>query len=515
MMNRLKTAIYAALIAGLFFSTFQWLIEKDWARDDYSYGMLIPFIVLYLLWEKKSLFFKKESDPTWSGLLLFLPGILLFWIGELSGEFFMLYFSSWLIVFSLCWLNMGLEKVKVILFPLFFSLTMFPLPNFINTKLTLQLKLISSKLGVMMLQAYGMSAFREGNIIDLGFTQLQVVDACNGLRYLMPLIVLGLFLTYFFKAALWKKILLVLTTVPISIIVNSLRIASVGILYQYWGPMVAEGFFHDFSGWSIFMLSLGILLSEMWILKKIFPEKQLQKIHYEQQLPADEKQMESSQESLSFFHPPQFVASVILLGITLIISQSVEFREKTPISKSFDKFPMQVGSWNGNRQSMEQKFIDTLDLSDYVIIDFKNENGKDVNLYVAYYESQSKGESIHSPETCLPGSGWIFKDAGKVNIPVDMKNEKEIPVNRSIMEKSGYRQLVYYWFPQRGRILTNAYELKLYTFWDALTRQRTDGALVRVITSVYPDEDIEDAEKRMQGFVKDIVPVLTEFIPGG
>jgi EpsI family protein len=82
------------------------------------------------------------------------------------------------------------------------------------------------------------------------------------------------------------------------------------------------------------------------------------------------------------------------------------------------------------------------------------------------------------------------------------------------MEKGGVRQLTYYWFPQRGRILTNAYQLKLFAFWDALTRQRTDGALVRVITPVYEFERLENAEKRLQEFVKEVVPVLDEYLPG-
>ena len=86
-------------------------------------------------------------------------------------------------------------------------------------------------------------------------------------------------------------------------------------------------------------------------------------------------------------------------------------------------------------------------------------------------------------------------------------------MTRAFMEKSGYRQLSYFWFPARGRILTNAYEMKLYTFWDSLTRQRTDGALVRVITPVLQGEQVEDAERRLQEFTKQIVPVLEEFIP--
>jgi len=86
-------------------------------------------------------------------------------------------------------------------------------------------------------------------------------------------------------------------------------------------------------------------------------------------------------------------------------------------------------------------------------------------------------------------------------------------VNRAFIEKSGQRQLAYFWFPMRGRILTNAWEMKLYTFWDALTRQRTNGALVRLITPVMQGEQVQDAEARLQGFTREIVPVLEEFIP--
>ena len=87
-------------------------------------------------------------------------------------------------------------------------------------------------------------------------------------------------------------------------------------------------------------------------------------------------------------------------------------------------------------------------------------------------------------------------------------------VNRAVMQLGRNRQITYYWFPQRSRILTNAFQLKIYTFWDALTRQRTDGALVRLITKVCPDEKIEAAEARLKKFVRDIEPVLEECIPG-
>ena len=171
-------------------------------------------------------------------------------------------------------------------------------------------------------------------------------------------------------------------------------------------------------------------------------------------------------------------------------------------------------------------------------------------------ESQRKGESIHSPETCLPGSGWEFKNTGTVTIPLPAAggrltsqrfnesptagggvptvqgsgfsgstptaggrltnqrfNDSTITVNRAVMEKGAYKQLSYFWFPMRGRVLTNIWQMKWYTFWDALTRQRTDGTLVRLITPVYPNESVEDADKRLVAFTREIVPVLNEYLP--
>jgi len=130
---------------------------------------------------------------------------------------------------------------------------------------------------------------------------------------------------------------------------------------------------------------------------------------------------------------------------------------------------------------------------------------------VAYYESQRKGATTHSPETCLPGSGWNFEESGTAHI--DLGSGKTMNVNRAFIEKSGSRQLIYFWFPQRDRILTNLVQVKIYSFWDALTRQRTDGALIRIITPVYPDEEEKDAEARLQTFARMIVPVTRDFIP--
>jgi len=533
-------SVYSVLLYCIYQSTLFILIHL-WGTERYNYCSLLPFIVAYIIWEKRKELSRLSSQPTWLGLIPFGIGVFLYWLGMLGELDFTLHLSIWFIIVGITLGHLGREKTKTILFPIFFMLSMIPFPNFIYQKISFTLKLLSSLFGVEMMRILGISAHREGNVIDLGYTQLQVVDACSGLRYLIPLIVLGILLAYFFKAAWWKKAVLIISTLPISVIVNSLRIASVGILYPILGKKVVEGFFHDFSGWFIFMLSFGLLLMEMWILKKVpglrFKVQGVRQTEKDDRGPKLEggenrtvadvegvkpggieservKKKTTRQGYRAFFKPPQFLVVVIILGSILALSQNVEYRQFIPIKKAFDKFPLNIGEWTGTRGDIEERFLKILHLSDYIVVDFKNKKGKIVDFYIAYYESQRRGKTIHSPQICLRGSGWGFKEFERIDIQYETTmNQKSMPVKRVLMVKSGSKRLCYYWYPQRGRILTNAYQLKIYVFWDALTRQRTDGALVRLITPVYEDEEIEDSEIRLQGFMREVVPVLDEFLP--
>ena len=592
-----RLAVYVVLLTGIFYSVYQEMIFSWWPNEDFNYCYLILPVVLYLIWDKKDHLAAVPSQPSWMGILPLSLGLCFFWLGELGGEFYTMYMASWLILVGLFWMHLGWEKLKVIWFPIVFLIAMFPPPNVINFPLTLKFKLLSSKIGVAIIQAYGLSAYREGNVIDLGFTQLQVVDACSGLRFLYPLIIMALLLAYFYRGSFWKRAILVISAVPITIITNSFRIAMTGILYKHFGAAAAEGFFHGFSGWFIFMFALVILLLEMWILngfKGIFSNKSNSRIeglrdsgiegesnygieelrnsgneklqsqnHNELREGEDEGQFKAESSKLegkkggfnlsnlsnsfnslkgkaqkeidnseqlikpieptepikpaavkgwqAFFRPPQFIVAILLLGATLALSQGVEFREKIPMSRSFAEFPLQVGEWTGKRDVLEQQFIDRLDFKDYIIVDYRDEKtGKIVNFYTAYYDSQRKGESIHSPETCLPGGGWEFRKAGRTTVAM---NPSDMTINRAFIVQGAAKQLTYYWFPLRDRIATNLWEVKAYNFWDALTRQRTDGALVRLVTPVYKDEEVADADKRLVAFTREIVPVLNEYLP--
>ena len=174
---------------------------------------------------------------------------------------------------------------------------------------------------------------------------------------------------------------------------------------------------------------------------------------------------------------------------------------------------MNFGEWRGTRQSLEGIYLDTLKLDDYVMADYASDRSSPINLYIAYYNSQRKGEAVHSPRSCLPGGGWQLRDFDQRTLADVKINGQPLRVNRTLIELGDHRQLVYYWFQQRGRVITNEFAVKWYLFWDSLTRHRTDGALVRLIIPLPRTSDVAIADRQLTEFAGQIVPKLPQYLP--
>jgi len=389
---------------------------------------------------------------------------------------------------------------------------MVPFPNFIYNNLSTKLQLVSSAIGVGVIRLFGISVYLEGNVIDLGSYKLQVVEACNGLRYLFPLMTLGVIVAYFYHAALWKRLFVFASTVPITILMNSFRIGVIGVMVEYWGQSMAEGFLHDFEGWVIFMACFGILFVEMWLLMRLGNDRRSlgQAFGLEPPAPPDSNHVWKTRS----LNAPG-VALFLLVGIAVLPAmQLVDRDEALPPRKQFADFPQEFGPWIGRSDVLEQHYLDILKLSDYLMINYRRkESSSPINFYVAWYNSQKKGQSVHSPATCLPGGGWEIESMSTMEIPSIKVAGEELRVNRVQIALGESRQLVYYWFQQRGRVITSQYAAKWYIFWDALTRNRTDGALVRIIASARPGQDIDQLDQELTEFAADVVPLLTEYVP--
>ncbi len=478
---------------------------------EYSHSLLIPPIAAFLIWQQKDRLELVPFEGSWWGVVLVGCGGVLLMLGQLGTIFVLIEYAYLITLFGLALAFTGSKAFRLVAVPLFVLIFMIPLPSFFFNNLSSKLQLLSSQLGVAFIRLFGISVYLEGNVIDLGGYKLQVAEACDGLRYLFPLLTLGFLMAYFYKGARWKRIVLFLSSIPITVFMNSFRIGTIGVMVEHWGIGMAEGFLHDFQGWAVFMASAALMLGEIMVLNHIGRENGTWRQLFGVEFPAPSPQGVPRRRRTI---PRAFVAACALLAGFAAISMALPRpAEIIPVRTAFVVFPMELGRWTGHRDSLEGVYIDQLKLDDYLLANYADGSGPRVNLYMAYYNSQRHGEAVHSPRACLPGGGWQLSDFDQRTLDAIKINGRPLRVNRTLIALGGQRQLVYYWFEQRGRVITNEFVVKWYLFWDAITRHRTDGALVRLITELPPGSNVEDADRRLVDIAGRIAPLLNHYIP--
>ncbi|MEQ1656974.1 MAG: VPLPA-CTERM-specific exosortase XrtD [Nitrospira sp.] len=530
------SAVLATVSLGyLYFESLVFLFNHWIGSDDYSHGMFVPIISLFLIWQSRHRIAAAGVTGSWWGLAVVIAGLGLYLVGELATLYVLQHLSLWIVLVGLVIGAIGLKASRAIIFPLGYLLTSIPLPTFLYAGLSSRLQLWSSALGVGCLQLVGVTAFREGNVIDLGPVQLQVVEACSGIRYLLPLTSLALLCAYLFKDRMWKRVILVLSSIPISILVNGFRIGMIGVLVEWYGQEASEGFTHLFEGWVLFMASLGLLILEMWFLARIGsngqPVSLQDRFTWLDHAPvssspstvpvpsAISRQPSASNPLRPSTSASTSLSSAYLFSVTLLVpvalaSSFLGQRVEVPPDRAlFVDFPMHIEGWTGTSLSLEQQYIDALRFDDYVLAEYRHDGSQPVTFYSAYYRSQRKGQSAHSPQSCLPGGGWEISSIKNLAFGPVSGMAHQLHANRAVIEKGQQKQIVLYWFKQRDRILTSEYLVKFYLFWDALLRARTDGALVRISSLIGPGETEETVDQRMRQFVSAMQPELNRYVP--
>ena len=505
----------AVLVGALGFTFADALVELErlWSRrEEYSHGYLIPVISLFLVWQKRDELARLEFQGSWLGWGVLLFGLAMYVMGALGTLYVIEHYAFVVTVFGLVWAVAGTRAMRYLWIPVAFLIFMVPLPPFLYNNLSQKLQLVSSELGVAVIRWFGISVYLEGNVIDLGTYKLQVVEACNGLRYLFPLMSFGFLAAYLYHAAFWKRAVVFLSTIPITVLMNSFRIGVIGVLVNYYGIDQAEGFLHMFEGWIIFMACVGLLLLEMVLLMRLTGDRRPFREAFGFELPAVEAGAPKAPK-VDLSGP--FVAAVVLSLATAAGSTFLETRaEILPPRAGLPEFPMTLGRWEGRQDVIEEHFLEALDYPDYVIADYRPPASRDwVNFYAAYYPSQRSGAAAHSPRSCIPGGGWEIQRLTQRTLDDVQVGGEPLTVNRLLIQKGETKQLVYYWFKQRDRYLTNEYLVKWFLFWDALTRNRTDGALLRLTTHVPPGHEVSEGDRRLTEMAGLVAPKLEAYVP--
>lgn len=509
--------LIALVVASIpiFWIGFESLAEA-WITPEYSHGPLIPLISLYLFLRELRHAPAVDSAATVKrvpGIIVIMAGLLISIFGNLVKIPDIVTYGFIVWVGGVVLTGFGWERGKKHQLPVLHLVFMLPLPQFVYWKLTIFLQLISSELGVWFIQLANVPVFLEGNVIDLGIYKLQVAEACSGLRYLFPILSFSYLFAILYRGPFWHKVVIFLLAAPLTVFMNSFRIGMIGVLVNSYGIGQAEGFLHFFEGWVIFGACILILFLTAMLLQRLTPSP----LGFRDTIDLDfdgfgaqAKRVLSLQGSLGLT-----VAALLSVAVTAAFVFVPAPERVTPDRDRFSMFPRQIAGYNAFTMPLDPEVEQVLNASDYINAVFAptDNSAEAVSLFAAYYDKQTEGSGIHSPEVCLPVGGWEIFSIAPTEITIPDTVYGNFSVNRAVIEKGTDRQLVYYWFEQRGTRMTNDYLAKFDVVYDSLTIGRTDGALVRFVTMIDRKEPEAAADARLQAFMGKILPVLPRFIP--
>lgn len=506
--------LLALVAGGLAFHDGFAALARVWQLPEYSHGPLIPLISLYLLLRHMRQHPAHLGPVTdrGTGLALMFAALLLGLLGQASGideivTYALILWAGGLVLTSFGW-RRGWVFWPAILHLVF----MLPLPGILHYKTTAALQLVASELGVGVIAAAGIPVALDGNIIVLEGIQLHVAEACSGLRYLFPVLSFTYLFAVLYRGPLWAKAVLCLAAVPLTVMMNAARIGMIGIMADQVSPAYAEGLMHIFEGWTVFLLTIALMVGLSALLLWVSGDRR----GLLAALDLDMTGLGAELARVGDVRPSRALlggtAALALGGIVALAAPALGLAPKAePVTRDpFVLFPSTLGPWEtiGDR-SLAPEIAETLGADDYLWRHLRAEGAaEDVDLFVAWYADQRQG-GIHSPEICLPGAGWEIAALTRTEIDTGAGT---IPVNRAVIQNGRARQLVYYWFDQRGRRLTLDYAAKAWLVWDGAATGRTDGALIRLVTPILPEDGEAGADARLTDALGPLMARLPGFI---
>ena len=497
------------ILAFSYASPIYTLVSVWLSSPEFGHGLILAGIAGYILWLRRNAIASSPRASNGWGLLLLLLSFCSFLVG-VAGDITIL--QQYSLVLSLAAIPLylgGLRLFRLFGFPLvllFFSIPFYPS---LEKLLTSGLQLVSTDIGVWFIRAMGMAALQDGNVINMGDFVMLVEEACSGLRYLLPLTGLSLLAAYYFKGNYALKLLIVLSATPVTVIMNSFRIAATGLIIKHLGSEAAQGFLHDFEGLVVFgsacLLQVGLLALISLFLGRGFKISN----NFEFESWPQEKQVAPSPETNA-------TTTISCIAICVIAGFGIHayafFKEQViPPRQSFSQFPLIVDERELYPDILDDHFLDILKPTDYFIGDFIDQGRQPINLYMAYYESQDQGSLIHSPKACIPAGGWEI-------VSLEVFNTEALNMegfaNRAVIEKESQKLLVYFWINQQGKNFADESASYLELVKRSTLHGRTDATLVRVIIPL-SDNSANHAkdEENLRSFIKELNPVLPEFLP--
>ncbi|KIC45461.1 VPLPA-CTERM-specific exosortase XrtD [Tateyamaria sp. ANG-S1] len=507
----LTLATLAAI--GFFWEGIEALLVA-WQLPEYSHGPLIPVLSALLFLRQL-----KEFPPNYGavhdrqpGLWLLGLSIVFALLGKLSKIDDIVAYALILWVAAILLISFGWRTGRHFWPPVVHLVYMLPLPGVLYYKLSTWLQMVSSELGVWLLQIIDVPVYLSGNIIDLGVLKLHVAEACSGLRYLFPILSFSYIFAVIYRGPMWHKAVLLLAAAPITVVMNSARIAVGGWIANEWGVEHLEGFTHFFEGWVVFIICIFMLFALAWVMLRFNPDRP----SLPDALDLDTSGLGTQAARLTLVQAsrPMIAAAMLMVAAAAVWQARPAVTSVDVPRDPFAIFPSTLGDWRSSeRISLEQSVEVVLGADDYHSVTLSSPTADaPVGLFMAWYDDQSNG-GTHSPEVCLPGAGWEIAWLERVDIAPELGLTEPFNLNRAVVQQGQTRMIGYYWFEQQGRHIAWDFAAKFWLFWNGITTGRTDGALVRLLTPINSDETEQEAEARLKSVFLEMQGVLPRFIP--
>ena len=522
------------------------LAQNWWTDENYSHGLLVPFLIAFIVYLEFDDLQKIVRRPHFGGgICLISAAILMLLGGTLGAELFTQRISLVVFLGGIIIYFFGVRLLKCLVVPLLLLVLAIPIPAIIFNKIAFPLQMMATQVAVWGVRLFDIPIVRQGNVIEIlpkgamQIVQMEVVEACSGIRSLMTLVTLALVYAYFTSVrgiqsisgvqdvndetletlqtlqtpqtpgtpATLRTLILILSAIPIAVLTNGFRVTATVLAAYNYGRETADGFLHTISGWLVYVVPLGLLFLVGTILN-LFKSSKSASV----QSPKSKVQSLEIPNPKSKIQNPAFTVIIVFLICGGVIVNFFEYRGEVPVARQkLSEFPVQIGDWKkfGADTKFGAEVESILRADDYVMRDYGLPNGQSINLYIGYYGSQKSGATYHSPLNCLPGAGWQMSAPALTEIK--MADGKTFIANRYIVQNDKYRALMIYWYQGRGRSVANEYVDKALTIYDSILLRRSDGAMIRVMTTA-TDDEIE-VRNLTENFAAQVSSQLSAFVP--
>ncbi|HLG22806.1 MAG TPA: exosortase W [Candidatus Manganitrophaceae bacterium] len=507
-------ALLAASFAACYARVFGALVTQWGSNDMYSYGFLIPFVSLYLVWARRERVLPLRPQPRPVGgftMVAFSLGMLA--AGGAGGVVALQELSLIGLLAGGVVLILGREFFRALFFPIAYLLFMIPVWEIITDRLHFPFQVFSANVGVGLLQAFGLPVYRQGVYIELPNITLEVAKVCSGVNYLLSVIAIGAPMAYLFLKRPLLRALLILFSVAVAVLSNGARVALIGALSYYGIGGNIHGPFHLLQGLSVSMVGYGAIFAGLWALSKIpsppsapMAERISERVA-QPSVPAPALGWGKS-------IPP---LALSLSALLLLTGGFLHFHRPSsvPLKRDLKDFPLEIGAWQGREAAPVYTLYRDIGIDQDLSRAYRTDSGLSATLYIGYFEFQRQGRELINYK-----ANDLFREASTEEM--FLNTGERIKVNTFIKRERGGSRLICFWYDLNGRIVTSRYLAKLYTVWDVFAHGRTNGAIILLASDVMQDGTLDVEEGRLErarlsleAFMQDLFGALPGALPRG